>query len=458
MNYLLILSYKLAKQAQYGEMTTLRMGSKTWVILNTSRMVNEIIVKRSSITHERPYFPIAGGLVSRDKRLFLQKTDEWKEGRRLIQQLNLGTTSSNHESIIEMESLGLLKAYLEEPEAWYAHNYRYPLSIIHRIITGQPLEKSRAELDALQRVTSTFLTSINGSYVDFFPQLALIPPCLQFWRPYWENLGDYHYNMFKHWWKEMKPEMDPGATPTFVREISLGGLSGTEEQAMYLAMLVLSAGSDNPRMTMNAWVMALLKYPDSVGSARQELDTTCGNDPRRLPAIGDLPNLPYVCAMIKEVLRWRPTVPLVPQRVLVEDLTFEKYHFPAGTEFLINSVAVCTHDYNAPSEFRPERWLKGHEGDVAGGIEFGLWQYAFGGGKRSCVGYRLAQKELFVAFARLLYCFDFAPRGHYDDSKLNAFSAGEPFPVQATPRSSAHEALIRNELEMSKNRLRPCDK
>lgn len=37
--------------------------------------------------------------------------------------------------------------------------------------------------------------------------------------------------------------------------------------------------------------------------------------------------------MVKEVLRWRPTVPLVPQRVLVEDMDFEGYRFPKGTEF-----------------------------------------------------------------------------------------------------------------------------
>ena len=37
----------------------------------------------------------------------------------------------------------------------------------------------------------------------------------------------------------------------------------------------------------------------------------------------------------------------------------------------------------------------------------GLW--VFGGGRRVCVGYKLAQTQLFVAFARLLYCFDYAP-------------------------------------------------
>ena len=55
-------------------MTTLHMGTKTWVILNSARIVDEIIAKRVSITRERPYTPVASGLVSRGHRLVLQRT------------------------------------------------------------------------------------------------------------------------------------------------------------------------------------------------------------------------------------------------------------------------------------------------------------------------------------------------------------------------------------------------
>ena len=37
----------------------------------------------------------------------------------------------------------------------------------------------------------------------------------------------------------------------------------------------------------------------------------------------------------------------------------------------------------------------------------GLW--VFGGGRRVCVEYKLAQTQQFVAFARLLYSSDYAP-------------------------------------------------
>ncbi len=52
-------------------------------------------------------------------------------------------------------------------------------------------------------------------------------------------------------------------------------------------------------------------------------------------------------------------MPLIPQRMLVEDMDFEGYRFPAGTEFLVNSIPVCSDGYDQPNEFLPERWLEG---------------------------------------------------------------------------------------------------
>lgn len=423
-------------------MTTLHMGTKTWVLLNSSRVVNEIIAKRATKTHERPFFPIAGELVSGNKRLFLQKTVDWREGRRLLHQLLMGPASKEHNWILEDASKGLLRAYLDEPNAWYAHNYRFAVSIMHRIVTNTPLEKSSKELDDLQKVTSTFLTTINTSFIEFFPQLSRLPVVFQFWRQYWQDIGRFHRKIFSHWWEDMKLLGDSNAQGSFIRDTILKEFSGTEEQAMYLTMLVISAGADNPRMTMNAMVMACLAYPKKMEEARAEIQSVCGQA-GRLPCLGDLPHLPYTCAVVKEVLRWRPTVPLVPQRVLVQDLGFENYRFPVGTEFLINSVPVCSNGYERSDEFCPERWFKSK--DDGCGVTQDLWQFAFSAGMRSCVGYKLAQKELFISFARLLYCFEFLPTGAFNDKQLNAFRPGEPFPVHIRARSVEHQLLIRGE-------------
>jgi cytochrome P450 len=48
-------------------------------------------------------------------------------------------------------------------------------------------------------------------------------------------------------------------------------------------------------------------FPDVLKKAQSEVDTVVGN--QRLPIISDRSNLPYVDALMKEVLRWNPVVP-----------------------------------------------------------------------------------------------------------------------------------------------------
>lgn len=386
-------------------MTTLHMGSKTWVLLNSNRVVEELISKRGSVTHERPYMPVASGLVSRGNRYFLQETKKWAEARRVIHHLLSGSAAKACGEWQELESVQLLAAYLYRPREWYAHHYRYSISWLHQIVLGERLLKSTAELDDLRRIIAGFLTCINGNTIDFFPQLAALPKVLQPWRKRYERMGQIHWEGFQTWWRPLKQAIAEGtAKPSLVRDVLLHNdtkYTGDDEQAMYVAMSTISAGSDNPRMAMNCFMMAALCYPEAFGKARAEVDRVCGNNADRLPGIVDMVSLPYLCALVKEVVRWRPTVPIIPQHQSTQDLEFEGYIFPAGTDFIVNGIAIGR-DFPEAEIFKPERWLDGNESKIT----HGLWH--FGGGRRICVGYKIGQTELFLAFSRLIYCFDFA--------------------------------------------------
>lgn len=61
----------------------------------------------------------------------------------------------------------------------------------------------------------------------------------------------------------------------------------------------------------------MLLYPDIQRKAQDELDSVVGRE--RLPTFEDRLGLPFVDAICKEVLRWRPVSPLgsFPQLLLV---------------------------------------------------------------------------------------------------------------------------------------------
>ena len=52
----------------------------------------------------------------------------------------------------------------------------------------------------------------------------------------------------------------------------------------------------------------MVLYPDVMLRAQKQIDAVVGRD--RLPSFEDRAKLPYIEAMVKEVLRWRPISPL----------------------------------------------------------------------------------------------------------------------------------------------------
>lgn len=59
---------------------------------------------------------------------------------------------------------------------------------------------------------------------------------------------------------------------------------------------------------ISSFFLAATLHPEIVRLAQQELDSVLNGE--RLPDLSDKPRLPYISAVVKEVLRWRPPVPL----------------------------------------------------------------------------------------------------------------------------------------------------
>ena len=64
---------------------------------------------------------------------------------------------------------------------------------------------------------------------------------------------------------------------------------------------VLTVGSQ-VSATIGTYVLAMLLYPDVQRKAQEEVDRVVGN--HRLPTTDDLDKLPYLGAVLKEVMRW----------------------------------------------------------------------------------------------------------------------------------------------------------
>jgi cytochrome P450 len=57
-----------------------------------------------------------------------------------------------------------------------------------------------------------------------------------------------------------------------------------------------------------SFLVAMSLYPDIQRKAQNELDSVVGRD--RFPTFDDRPRLPFIDAVCKEVVRWRPVTPV----------------------------------------------------------------------------------------------------------------------------------------------------
>jgi len=75
------------------------------------------------------------------------------------------------------------------------------------------------------------------------------------------------------------------------------------EEIAALAGNLFGAGSETSSSTLISFVLACCAFPEVLPKAWEELDRVVG--PHRSPSWDDEPNLIYVKAFVKEVLRWR---------------------------------------------------------------------------------------------------------------------------------------------------------
>ena len=153
------------------------------------------------------------------------------------------------------------------------------------------------------------------------------------------------------------------------------------------------------------WTLAMIAYPETQSRAHAELDSVVGRE--RLPSFADYPHLPYVRAMVKEILRWRPAAPLAAPHRLTEDDWYEEVFIPKGT-ICIPNVWYMNRDpevYGENAEhFDPARHLE-TDPDIAPSSldvrEEGHVSYGFG--RRLCVGRHMANNSLFIDIAIMLW-------------------------------------------------------
>ncbi|KAJ8621320.1 hypothetical protein MRB53_029849 [Persea americana] len=204
---------------------------------------------------------------------------------------------------------------------------------------------------------------------------------------------------------------------------------------------LIAGGTESSAVTVEWALSELLKQPQIIERATEELDSVIGND--CWVEEKDVQNLPYVEAIMKETMRMHPVAPMLVPRMSREDCTINGYDIPAGTRALVNvwTIGRDPEIWDCPNEFRPERFL-GKNIDVMG-HDFEL--LPFGAGRRMCPGYSLGLKVIQLTLANLLHGFkwrlpDLVTEKDLDMDEIFGLSTPRKVPLEAVvePRLPKH--------------------
>ncbi|KHN34817.1 Cytochrome P450 78A4 [Glycine soja] len=176
------------------------------------------------------------------------------------------------------------------------------------------------------------------------------------------------------------------------------------------------------------WVMArMVLHQDLQKKAREEIDTCVGQNSHVRDS--DIANLPYLQAIVKEVLRLHPPGPLLSwARLAVHDVHVDKVLVPAGTTAMVNMWAI-SHDssiWEDPWAFKPERFLKEDVSIMGSDLRLA----PFGAGRRVCPGRALGLATAHLWLAQLLRHFIWLPAQTVDLSECLRLSMEMKTPLR----------------------------
>ncbi|RLU78212.1 cytochrome P450 [Streptomyces griseocarneus] len=157
--------------------------------------------------------------------------------------------------------------------------------------------------------------------------------------------------------------------------------------------VTLWAAGHETTSTLLTWTWYLLSAaPAARARLEAELDRELGGRP---PHIDDYERLTWTRQIVKEALRVRPPVWLIPA-VAREGAVLGGLPVPAGTIAWASPWATQRDPrwFPDPTAFRPERW----DPDAPDAVPDHAW-FPFGGGRRACLGARFALVEAALLLA-----------------------------------------------------------
>ncbi|KXJ29428.1 cytochrome P450 1A1 [Exaiptasia diaphana] len=414
---------KLAKH--YGDVFSMKLGSRDVVLLNSVDVVKEALVKRASDFSGRP--PLHTFLVSSNGGRNVAFTDfgsKYTQNRRALDQaLQVLTKDSEVFSEVaqyEAEALvqNLLSCQKEKfnPEK---HILSLSASFMMRMFFGAHIrDKYLGEGRDLMTGSTEFIeNSAAGNTVDFMPWVKTVfrkqvkevddsvRSLVQFVKKIYLlrlNSADSKENLvvltdhLKNLVTARRTEKEQGVS-TEDPKAAVPNVDFDDDHVVHLIADSFGGGYEKLSTAMRWSFAYLVAYPEVQEQLYKEIQHVKGSEKITL---NDRKKLPLLEATIMEVLRRSCFLPFALPHCTIKDTQIQGYKLPKNTIVFVNLWSCC-HDpkyFEEPFKFNPMRYLDKRQQS----IKPNPCMMALSEGDRKCPGEGYAKSALFVLLGTVI--------------------------------------------------------
>ena len=170
----------------------------------------------------------------------------------------------------------------------------------------------------------------------------------------------------------------------------------TNEEIRQALLTLIFAGFETAAAA-SSWMLYWVHYIPTVKQRlADELNSSCDqlNNPLTMT------RLPYLDAVYKETLRISPPAASAFARTIKKPLEIDGYYLEPGTEVSVSIYLAHRRKsvYPEPEKFKPERFLN---------RQYSTYEFLpFGGGQCRCIGASLAEYQMKLVLATIVFEFD----------------------------------------------------
>jgi len=372
--------------ARYGDVVGIRVVNFRNIFVNHPDLIEEIL-----IDHPRRY--VKGRVLRANRHVFgegllTSEGDFWLRQRRLVQ-------PAFHRAQIAAYAETMVRYAQRMLEGWRSGEERdvhqemmqLTLEIVVKTLFGADV--TRDAQDVGKSLALLLELGANFRRTLFIPHWMPTPTNLRIKR----EIAFIESILYRIISERRASWSDTGDLLSMLLHVQdEDGSRMTDKQLRDEAITLFLAGHETTASSLSWTWWLLARNPTVEAKLHAELDEILGG---RAPALEDLARLPYTGNVVTESLRLYPPAWGLA-RVAVENHEIAGYPVKKGMGVAMAQWVVHrdTRWFDAPEEFRPERW----EGDFLKRIPRFAY-FPFGGGPRQCIGNSFALMETTLILA-----------------------------------------------------------